>query len=83
MRDDIDTPAYVISSNGFVYSVSYEDGWSNGPSRYLDTVDTYEEAREAIKADIRRHPDCNRLPLYSVSDHGNISRIRRVSLRKL
>lgn len=48
---------------------------------------TYEdervEDRRAIVADIRRHRDRNGIPLYTVSDHGNVRKVRRVTLRSL
>jgi hypothetical protein len=83
MRDDIETPAYVITSNGFRDSVSYEDGWCYGKSRFIGSA-TGDNARDLIKADIRACPnERNGLPVYSVSDHGNVQRIRAIRLRKV
>lgn len=84
MRDTLETPCYVISSNGFKDSISYEDDWCYGKSRYVGaTGEGRDAAREIIKRDIReRFEERNGLPLYYVSDHGNIMRIRRVSLRR-
>jgi hypothetical protein len=77
--DDIDRPAYVIGPKG----ASYEDGWCYGRSRYLgDAVDDA-AARALIHADIRQHPDRNGLPLYYLSDHGNLHRSRAIVLRRL
>jgi hypothetical protein len=75
-------PCYVIASNGFKSSVSYEDDWCYGRSRHLATVASGE--RDVIKADIRRQPDeRNGLPIYSISDHGNVSRVRAIRLRRI
>lgn len=82
MRDDLETPCYVISSNGFRESVSYEDGWCYGPSRYIGHDTDSRTARDVIKLDIREQiNERNGLPLYYISDHGNVSRLRRVTLR--
>lgn len=81
MSDEMETPCYVIESNGFRDSVSYKDDWCYGRSEFLGTTAT--GARELIKEDIRRHfSKRNRIPIYYVSDHGNVSRARRITLRK-
>jgi hypothetical protein len=78
--------AYVISCNGFRSEISYYDG--ERPI-HVATVrpnvdsDTYAAERQAIADDIRSHHDRNRMPLFFVSDHGNVSRRRRVTLRRL
>lgn len=83
MREDFDRPCYVVSSNGFRDSVSYEDGWCYGPSRFLGTAVEESEIKTLIHADIRaKFEERNGLPLYFVSDHGNISRRRSVRLRR-
>jgi hypothetical protein len=83
MRDEMETPCYVISSNGFRDSVSYEDGWCYGPSEYIGCDDDTRAARDVIKADIRANwNERNSIPVYFVSDHGNVSRVRRITLRK-
>jgi hypothetical protein len=73
---------YVISCNGFRSEVAYFDG---DRGRYVGTVrpGTAATERALIAADIREHPDRNGRPLFRVSDHGNISRARRVTLRRL
>jgi len=80
--EDFDRPCYVIASNGFRESVSYEDDWCYGKSRQLGTTSGDEDPRDTIKADIRKAPaERNGLPLYFVSDHGNVSRRRAIRLR--
>lgn len=82
-RSDYEIPCYVIASDGFRESVSYQDDWCYGKSEHIGTVSGEENPRDLIKADIRRHfQERNRLPLYYVSDHGNMSRVRRVTLRR-
>ena len=79
----MDTPCYVISSNEFKDSMSYEDGWCYGPSEYLGTAVDWSDVRDIIKADIRKHfAERNGLPIYTVSDHGNEGRTRAIRLRK-
>ena len=79
---DRQTPCYVISSNGFVDTVSYVDDWCYGSSAYIGRETKGRSARELIKADIRRHWDeRNGIPLYFVSDHGNESRARSIRLQ--
>jgi hypothetical protein len=79
---DIQGPAYVISSNGYKNTVSYIDDWCYGKTAHLGTV-SVDDPRQIIKRHIReRFDERNGLPLYFVSDHGNISRQRRVTLRK-
>jgi len=81
--EDMITPCYVVSSNGFKDSLSYQDGWCYGASQYLGTSSDDDEIRRLIKADIRAHYDeRNGIPMYFVSDHGNISRRRAVRLRR-
>jgi hypothetical protein len=80
---ELDTPCYVIRSDGFRDHVSYEDGWCYGRSRFLGTAAGDENPRDLIKADIRESfDDRNGLPVYFMSDHGNVSRARCVRLRK-
>lgn len=80
--DELQKPCYVISSNGFKDFVTYEDDWCFGPSRFLGQFVEYDDARNCIKADIRAQiGERNGLPLYTVSDHGNINRIRTIKLR--
>lgn len=81
MNDAMDYPCFVISSNGFKDSVSLKE--DPGLDRFLGSdASTGMETRDIIKDFIRRHPDTNGLPLYFISDHGNIRRQRRVTLRK-
>jgi hypothetical protein len=78
----METPCYVIASNGFRDSVSYEDGWCYGKGEFLGHA-LNDNARDIIKAHIRKAPkERNGIPLYSVSDHGNISKLRRITLRR-
>ena len=80
-RDDLETPCYLIASDGFRDHVSYVDGWCYGETRYIGS--TAGNPREIVKADIReRFDERNRLPLYIQSDHGNVERVRRITLRK-
>ena len=83
--EDFERPCYVIGDKG----VSYEDGWCYGPSRYLGRARDFalnhrtETEREIIKADIRKAmSERNGLPLYRVSDHGNVERVRAITLRR-
>jgi hypothetical protein len=81
-HDEIEKPCYVISSNGFRESVSYLDDWCYGKSEFLGETPSTEHARELIKDHIRaRIGERNNLPLYFVSDHGNVSRRRCIHLR--
>lgn len=80
---EMETPCYVITSNGYRDSVSYQDDWCYGASSYIGKESETETARDLIKADIRAHwAERNGLPLYWVSDHGNVNRVRRVRLRR-
>lgn len=80
----METPCYVIASDGYRESVSYQDDWCYGRSQFLGTVTELENARELIKDHIRQRPtERNGLPLYTVSDHGNENRARRITLRRL
>ena len=84
MREDIETPAYVFSSDGFKTSVSYEDDWCYGKSEHIVTTASDEEARAAVKEHIRRKTqERNGIPCYMVSDHGNVHRTRAIRLRKV
>ena len=77
------TPCYVISSNGFKDSLSYEDDWAYGKSEWLGHTTEWDETRNLIKDDIRAHFDeRNGIPIYSISDHGNESRVRSIRLRR-
>ena len=79
----MDTPCYVIASNGFREQVSYQDDWCYGRSEHLGSAVEWEDVREMIKAEIRRHwPERNGIPIYLVSDHGNVSRGRAIRLRR-
>ena len=85
----METPCYVISSNGFRDSVSYKDDWCYGRSEHLGYATDFawnhrqETARDLIKADIRQHLDeRNGLPIYTISDHGNTERVRAIRLRR-
>ena len=71
---------YTISSNGFRETISYDD---EGRARYVSTVAGDASWRDVVKDDIRQHPDRNGAPCQYVSDHGNVSRVRRVTLRRL
>lgn len=74
------TPCYVIGPKG----VSYEDGWCYGASRYLGNAVEDGDARALIHADVRKAPgERNGLPLYYLSDHGNLHRSRAVRLRRV
>lgn len=73
-------PCFMISSNGMRDSVSLEE--TSGIGRYLGREADGVTARDIIKSFIRSHPDTNGLPLFYVSDHGNVSRMRRITLRK-
>lgn len=83
MNEELETPCYIISTDGFRDTVSYKDDWCYGPSRHIATISNG-DARDRIKADIRECPgERNGLPIYFVSDHGNVSRRRAIRLRKL
>lgn len=78
--NEMDRPCYVIGPKG----ASYEDGWCYGKSRYLGDAGGDDQARAMIHADIRAQPtERNGLPLYYLSDHGNLHRSRAIRLRKL
>jgi hypothetical protein len=82
MSDDMTTPCYVISSNGFKDRVSYQDDWCYGRSEYIGAEDDRRTARDVIKLDIRAHwNERNGIPIYFVSDHGNVHRSRAIRLR--
>lgn len=82
-NEGMETPCYVISSNGFRDSVSYQDDWCYGRSEYIGHDDDSRTARDIIKLDIREHfAERNGIPVYFVSDHGNIHRSRAIRLRK-
>ena len=84
IETDFVTPCYVISSNGFRDSVSYQDDWCYGKSRHVGTTGGDENPRDLIKADIRQRPsERNGIPVYHVSDHGNVMRVRAIRLRKV
>lgn len=77
-------PCYIIDDGARGGSlVSYKDGWCYGPDRVLGRViDNEEEARDIIARDIREAFDeRNGLPVFRVSDHGNVMQVRRVTLR--
>ena len=77
--EDFERPCYVIGDKG----VSYEDGWCYGKSRWLGRASDDAQTREIIKADIRKAmSERNGLPLYRVSDHGNVVRVRAITLRR-
>lgn len=77
------TPCYVISSNGFSDSVSYQDDWCYAQSAYLGHSASDVRPEDIIKADIRRHWDeRNGIPIYFISDHGNERRTRAIRLRR-
>jgi hypothetical protein len=77
-----DTPCYVARSDGWRTHVSYQDDWCYGPSQHVATL-SVDDWRATVRADVRRHPERNRIPLYWVSDHGNVNRVRRITLRNL
>lgn len=87
MLGEIDGPAYIISdTNGWRITATYYDGWCYGPSAclYDERGGSHEAAREKIKRHIRQNPsERNSLPLYHVSDHGNVERRRAIRLRKV
>lgn len=77
--DGFERPCYVIGPKG----ASYEDGWCYGKSRYLGDAHDDDKARALIHADIRANPEQNGLPLFYLSDHGNVHRSRAITLRSL
>jgi hypothetical protein len=78
MSELVEGPAYVISDKG----VSYEDGWCYGPSRFLGRYGDDDDARALIHSDIRKAwSERNGLPLYYLSDHGNLHKSRAIRLR--
>jgi hypothetical protein len=81
--NEMETPCYVISDTGFKTNVSYQDDWCYGASKFIGTIRHDEDARELIKQDIRENKERNGIPVYHVSDHGNIFRVRAIRLRKI
>jgi hypothetical protein len=83
MAEQMIIPAYVISDTGYSCVVSYQDDWCYGKSRPLGRASSHEHARKLIKVDIRQgYDERNGLPVYHISDHGNLQRIRCVRLRR-
>lgn len=81
MDTQIEGPAYVYDDG--TSRLSYVDDWCYSATRYIGRYVEWESAREAIKADIRQAPaERNGLPIYTVSDHGNVGRTRAIRLRK-
>ena len=78
-EEEPETPCYIIGPKG----VSYQDDWCYGSSAYLGDAQGDDEAREIIKAHIRERPERNGIPLYYLSDHGNLHRGRAIRLRVL
>jgi hypothetical protein len=85
MRDyseEFQTPCYVVESDGFRDSVAYVDGWCYGKSERIGTAVEWAEVRAMLHRDIRAHwTERNGIPVYTVSDHGNINRVRAIRLR--
>lgn len=78
---EMQTPCYVISDRG----ISYEDDWCYGKSEYIGrTADDWQGDLAILKADIRTHwNERNGIPLYKLSDHGNLHRSRSIRLRRM
>ena len=79
----IEYPCYIISSNGFRDSVSFQ--YDEGYGKYVGQDDSETTSRDIIKTDIRTGANWNErngVPVYFVSDHGNLMQVRRVTLRK-
>lgn len=75
--DDLITPCYVIYSNGMRDTIEYRDDWCYAKTAQIGTT------RADIKRDIRKHWDeRNGIPIYNVSDHGNVTRGRAIRLRR-
>jgi len=81
MTDEMVTPCYVIGDK----HVTYQDDWCYGRSMMLGSKPLDDvEARQWIKAHIRECPEeRNGLPLYYVSDHGNVHKARAIRLRRV
>ena len=74
-------PCYVIASDGMRLHASYRT--ENGEPHHLRTHAEDKVVRDAIKEHIRQDFQWrNRIPLYSVSDHGNVMQVRRITLRR-
>lgn len=74
---EIDRPCYVISDTDTRRGtqVSYEDGWCYGKSEYLGEARADDDPRAIINQHARQKVDeRNGLPVYYVSDHGNVDR---------